>query len=129
MGVCPPTGRIRGWPPRLCCHRPEGLSAVTSCARGLGFVVEVSPDEGRSRPPGVLRPHMVWLSQGVGRGGAGGASKSLGYSLLLLIIFSIPKSRCSQVSLLFFLPSLNLVVKVCLADLYVLQVIKLPFLL
>ena len=29
----------------------------------------------------------------------------------------------------FFLPSLNLVVKVCLADLYVLQVIKLPFLL
>lgn len=60
------------------------MPAVTLCAHGLEFVVEVSPDEGRSRPPGAPRPHMVWLSQGVGRGEAGGASKSLGYSLVLL---------------------------------------------
>lgn len=43
------------------------VPAVTLCAHGLEFVVEVSPDEGESgKPQGAPRPHMVWLSQGVG---------------------------------------------------------------
>lgn len=105
------------------------MPAVTSCARGLGFVVEVSPDEGRSRPPGVLRPHRVWLSQGVGRSGAGGGFEKLGLQSAADDYFFNSKKQMFPSLSTFFLPSLNLVVKVCLADLYVLQVIKLPFLL
>lgn len=96
----------------------------------LGFMAEDSWQMAATGP--LTRVAEARWQRGRQCLGGLGASQSLGYSLLPRIIFN-SKSLIDVPSLFafffFLLPSSNSVVNVCSADLYILQWIRLPFLL